>query len=242
MKKELNLFGKIGIILLASLFAPPSVFDAFGQESKTINLIIEPRFGTTVLDIANPAYYYLNPKDSLQITQLKFYISQIQLIDKKGAVWSEPNSYHLIDAQEAESLKLPLSIPSHFRAKELRFHLGIDSLTSVSGAMGGDLDPMKGMYWAWQSGYINMKLEGRSKLCSTRKNMFQFHIGGYAAPYNSLKTINLDMTESIEKGRLVLDIQKFMAAIDLSKQHSFMSPSEEAVTLAEKMTKIFSLE
>ena len=69
---------------------------------------------------------------------------------------------------------LALQIPSNIPFSKLKFQLGIDSLTNVSGAMGGDLDPTKGMYWTWQSGYINMKIEGKSNSCKTRKNQFQF--------------------------------------------------------------------
>ena len=61
--------------------------------------------------------------------------------------------------------------------KRIYFQIGIDSLTNVSGDLDGDLDPALGMYWAWNSGYINMKLEGKSSSCKSVKKEFQFHIG-----------------------------------------------------------------
>ena len=77
------------------------------------------------------------------------------------------------------------------RFNTIAFNLGIDSITNVSGAQGGDLDPTKGMYWAWQSGFINIKLQGTSNSCPPPKNEFEFHLGGYQYPFNSLQTIIL---------------------------------------------------
>jgi len=48
----------------------------------------------------------------------------------------------------------------------------VDSLANVSGAMSNDLDATKGMYWSWQSGFINLKIEGKSASCKTRKINF----------------------------------------------------------------------
>ena len=79
--------------------------------------------------------------------------------------------------------------------KSISFCIGIDSLASVSGALSGDLDPSNGMYWAWQSGYINMKIEGTSSSCKTRKNSFNFHIGGYLKPYNAIKKIEIPINK-----------------------------------------------
>jgi hypothetical protein len=46
--------------------------------------------------------------------------------------------------------KLSFDLPTYLKYDQIQFQLGIDSLTNVSGAMGGDLDPTKGMYWTWQ--------------------------------------------------------------------------------------------
>ena len=89
---------------------------------------------------------------------------------------------------------LILKLPPDLTYDQLAFDIGIDSITNVSGAMGGDLDPTKGMYWTWQSGYINFKLEGTSPDCPARKNEFQFHLGGYAYPNASVQKIALTAT------------------------------------------------
>ena len=119
-------------------------------------------------------------------------------------------------------------------------YLGIDSTTNMGGAMAGDLDPMKGMYWTWQSGYINFKLEGSSNLCPTFKNEFQFHFGGYAFPNNALQTIilnvNMDKNISIE-----MDISAFLKEINLEKENLVMSPSQQVIELSKKVASIFKV-
>jgi len=134
-----------------------------------------------------------------------------------------------------------LSSPTNLKFTKIKFNLGIDSITNVSGAMGGDLDPTKGMYWTWQSGYINLKLEGKSKLCKTRNNEFQFHLGGYQNGDNALQTIILNVSENKEID-ILIDIEQFVAAIDLSEQNQIMSPGKKAVLLSEKFSKIFSIQ
>ena len=123
--------------------------------------------------------------DSIQLKSLKFYISNIELVNGDKVVWQQKNSFHLIDASKNESLQIPLKHQSNLNFTKIKFNLGIDSMVNVSGALGGDLDPTKGMYWTWQSGYINFKLEGKSKKCKTRNNEFHFH-----------KNVNLQLSKS----------------------------------------------
>lgn len=131
-------------------------------------------------------------QNQLQVTTFKWYISQIELYQKDQLVYSESNSYHLLDASDPSSLQLLLTdLPKTASFTHIQFNLGIDSLTNVSGAMGGDLDPSKGMYWTWQSDYINFKLEGRADDCPTRNQEFQFHIGGYQHTANTLRKVKL---------------------------------------------------
>jgi hypothetical protein len=106
--------------------------------------------------------------------------------------------------------------------------------------MGGDLDPTKGMYWTWQSGYINFKLEGKSTICPTRNNAFEFHLGGYQPPFNCLKTALLKSTNQ-KNIVVVFDLNQFLSSIDLSKQNQIMSPNNQAVLLSEQAIKSFKI-
>jgi len=170
---------------------------------------------------------------------LKFYVSQFALLKSGEIVWSEENSYHLVDAEDEYSMNIVLSHPDDLEYDQIEFLLGIDSMTNVSGAMGGDLDPTKGMYWAWNSGYINFKLEGTSSLCATsRNNAFTYHLGGYAVPFASVQTIHL-ATNHTQQMEIGIDIDEFLENIDMKEQHSIMSPGEKAQALSVIASTIF---
>ncbi len=206
------------------------------QTNKT--LMFHPVFGHSALEL-NGFFYKLPHGDSILIETVKFYISEIELLNSNGTVWKEQNSFHLLDASAISSLQILLSTPPNLHFDQIRFHIGIDSTTNVSGAMGGDLDPTRGMYWTWQNGYINFKLEGKSNLCKTRKNEFQFHLGGYQYPFNTIQTAILNLPENKEIN-ISVNIEKLFGNIDLSKQNHIMSPGKEAVVLSEKVLSIFS--
>jgi hypothetical protein len=55
---------------------------------------------------------------------------------------------------------------------------GVDSLLQRGGVMDGDLDPVHGMYWTWQSGYIQFKLEGLLR-DSAGERKLELHLGGF---------------------------------------------------------------
>ncbi|MDI1355847.1 MAG: hypothetical protein PSX36_13070 [bacterium] len=168
-------------------------------------------------------------------------MSKLELANKGKLVYQEPTSFHLIDAANENSLLVSFSIPSQVTFDELRFDLGIDSLTNVSGAMGGDLDPTKGMYWTWQNGYINFKIEGKSKFCKSRNHQFQFHLGGYQYPFSTVRHLHFEVASS-DNMTLKVDVKKLLDEIDLSQQDHVVSPGKPAVLLSEKLGQIFSIE
>ena len=180
-----------------------------------------------------------NEKDSLQINQLKFYISNIQFLKDDEIVFTELNSYHLIDFNMSASTSLFIKTFRSISYNSIRFYLGIDSLTNVSGALGGELDPTHGMYWTWQSGYINFKMEGEVSRREEPLKEFQFHLGGYQPPFNALQKVELLVSN--EDIKIVLNLNPFLKSINLSHDHHIMSPSTKAVELSEMLAKNFNL-
>jgi hypothetical protein len=174
---------------------------------------------------------------TIQVETLKFYISGIELYSKEQLVWKEPESYHLLDASSAASMNIALNAPLGIQYNTLRFNLGIDSLTNVSGAMGGDLDPTHGMYWTWQSGYINFKLEGQAS-CEGRRKEFQYHLGGYQNGFNAIQTISLRISQ--KENIIDLDLEKLFSLIDYCKQPHIMSPGKTAVAISKTIAALFT--
>lgn len=186
---------------------------------------------------------YSSKNDTLQFTVLKFYLSNVEIQYHDNSVFKEANSYHLIEIEKPESLVFKLKNQDLKPIRSIHFSIGVDSLASVSGANGGDLDLQNGMYWAWQSGYINMKIEGISKSCATRKNSFQFHIGGYLEPNYAMRDVSI-YCNNIEKNQIEIgmDLAKLFSEISLKETNTIMVPGKDAMKIADLSTKLFSIE
>ncbi len=212
----------------------------FAQTEKELQLSFSPTFEKqSILILEEQSSVY--GADSIQITALKFFVSAIAFYQKDQVVFEEENSYHLIDIEDMNSLNIPLVVPENLEFDAVHFNLGIDSLTSEAGVFDGALDPTNGMYWTWQSGYINFKLEGTSPICPVRKNAFQFHLGGYRAPYNLLQKIHLNCINPSDDIHINIAIDQFLDQIKLSDTYEIMSPNKEALTLAKQLPTIFSI-
>jgi hypothetical protein len=160
-------------------------------------------------------WYHLLPGDSIRIDAVRFYLTQ------------NPNSAqhqaHLVD------FAMPYSTHILYPDSSSQWLLGTDSLMNVSGALSGALDPVLGMYWAWHSGYINIKIEGMSMKCPTRNHRFQFHLGGYVAPNATAMPLCISNETSV----LEIDLDDFFRSIDLSQTNEVMSPGPLALSLTQ---------
>ena len=91
------------------------------------------------------------------ITKLKFYISNPRFIVKEKN--NKEASVFLIDAAGDDSISFKAPAGEY---SKLMFSIGVDSALNSSGAQAGALDPLNGMFWTWNSGYVYFKMEGYS--------------------------------------------------------------------------------
>lgn len=208
-------------------------------QNNAIQLSIYPKVDSKILVLSDSAFH-ANDSNNLQIESLKFYISNIRFLKNNELVLKEKNSFHLINAANEKSSHLLIDNKQNVVCDEVQFDLGIDSTTNVSGAFGGDLDPTLGMYWTWQSGYINFKIEGKSKQCKTRNSEFQLHLGGYQAPYNCLQTVSLAINE-VSPIEIKLDVGKILNQMNLATKNHIMSPCTEAVSFSKIVANSFTV-
>jgi hypothetical protein len=150
-------------------------------------------------------------------------------------IFNESDSYHLIDFEERSTWEIVVPTQNKNIIKSVNFNLGTDSLTNVSGSFYGDLDPIKGMYWAWNSGYINFKFEGRKLL-----DDFEFHIGGYLPPYSTCHGISIPIVQTNESIQIDVNLDSFLSNINLSSTNSVITPGEEASKIARILSTVFS--
>jgi hypothetical protein len=206
---------------------------------QVVELTIFPTFNTEPITLEE-AYKFNQGKDSITFSTIKFYISNLEFYYKNKLIHKEKEGAHLIDLENENSNKMKIDVGKINLFDEVKFDLGIDSSTNVSGAFGGDLDPTKGMYWTWQSGYINVKIEGQSNLCNNRQKEFQLHLGGHANEVNALQAIILKVPQTTPIN-IEIDLFAYVKSIDLSGNNMVMSPSSNAVILSNKLAQCFKV-
>jgi len=210
------------------------------SRTDSLNIIFNLEFEK--LSVKLNKQYITPTNDTIALKSFKCYISSIQIYYADNTIFKQKDSYHLLDFENPSSFRIPITSVNDKLIFKVTFNIGIDSLTNTSGALNGDLDPINGMYWAWQSGYINLKIEGESPSCKTRKNEFHFHIGGYLPPFNTMRKIELIYDKKANQINIGMDLNKFFANIKLAETNNIMIPGELAMKLADYSTKLFYIE
>jgi hypothetical protein len=167
--------------------------------------------------------------ESFHLTTCRFYIGKITFYNNDQSVWSEGNTYHLLDVSKVGGDTLTLALPNSLHYIHVSWVFGVDSVTSSSGAMGGDLDPMLGMYWTWQSGYIFTKIEGTFDTASGREEL-QLHLGGYSFPENAIQQKTISCADS--DIHLKFSLRSFLRSEQVKQKKKVMSPSAAAAEMA----------
>ncbi len=214
----------------------------FYSKAQDAHFYIGLFFENKSIKIAENQWFITKNGDSIQFSNIKLYLSNIALKNEFGNVIPDNQKAHLLDFEDAETYHLKLNLHDNTPLSTVHFCLGIDSTTNVLGAQAGDLDPTKGMYWAWQSGFINFKIEGISPQCRTRKQAFQFHIGGFLSPFYAMRTLTFALPKSVANTWLIrIDLAHFFEKIHLSEQNQIMQPNKNAMQMADFAIKMFEV-
>lgn len=121
--------------------------------------------------------------DSFSVTKFNYYLSNIKMTREDGFIFSETESYHLMQHVDGKTSFSISGLPEGNYTK-IEFMIGIDSLRNVSGARDGDLDPARNMFWDWEQGYIFFKMEGAfNSDKQPETGDYAIHIGGFKGPY-----------------------------------------------------------
>lgn len=199
----------------------------------------------------NTSETYLNfSGEQYRVNVFKFYVSNIKLRTTDNQVTEEKESYHLVDLADAESRELTVNL-NNGSYQQLEFTIGVDSLRNVSGAQTGALDPMLGMFWTWNSGYIFAKLEGQSPQSTAIQQNFTYHIGGFRTGENALRKIILTMPNDkpIQMGKtdmviIDVDLARWFDGgnnISIASEPSLMTPGGKSLLIADNYATMFSL-
>jgi hypothetical protein len=207
---------------------------AISQMVKPVRLSFVPNINGSRIAL-NQHYFSTELNDSISITKLKFYISNISLLNNDKVIYKNSGGVYLLNAED--SLNLQFDIPQNTSFNRIQFGLGIDSVTNTSGALDGALDPLMGMYWTWQSGYINFKMEGFVGNLEQEDKKFEYHIGGYSDKNNAYQLVDLTIQSLSENLQFQMPIDLIFKSIFSEKKYNIMSPSASAVSLSKKIVQ-----
>lgn len=107
---------------------------------------------------------------------LKYYVTNVILVNENGSEYKAGN-YDLVDASVTGSGNISLGNVPNGKYTFLRFLIGVDSARNHNGAQDGALDPIHGMIWTWNTGYIFLKHEGSYKNSNGETKQLAFHFG-----------------------------------------------------------------
>jgi hypothetical protein len=227
---------------------PPSPSTLDVSNSTILELEFEHKVDNQSLVFSSQSYTNHNG-DTYNITMFKYYVSNFSLIDENGNTVTLPLTYHIIDASNPDSEKIKLLLPAG-NYKAINFMLGVDSLHNVSGAQTGALDPDKGMFWDWNTGYIFFMMEGASPQAAN--NQLRFHVGGFKGANNAIRVISTGFNSNklsaqvnkeceIKMNVNVSEVFKNPHTISFSALSTIHMPGGNAVKMADNYQNMFSV-
>jgi hypothetical protein len=187
-------------VLMAGIFQQPAAQSVAGRDSLTIQII--PVIGEKNW---TPEAVYTNALgETFSIDKCLFYLSNFALQTSSGKWYPIKESYFLVNISDSSSLQI--SLPGNIAdVVSIQFLLGVDSAKNVSGIQSGVLDPARGMFWTWNTGYVMAKMEGSSPVSPMPGKKFTYHVGGFAGEQNVAKLIQLAIEKkSTEQHRILL--------------------------------------
>lgn len=215
-----------------------------------LKLNFEAMVGDSSLVFATSTYTN-DAGNTFNVTLFKYYISNIKLTKTDNSVWTETNSYHLVDHSNSSLVNIANVPFGNYKAIE--FTIGVDSARNNSGAQTGALDPSNGMFWSWNSGYIMAKFEGTSPQSTATGNNLKFHIGGFSGATNTIRVatpsfnndtakVTTSFSPTVHLTTNLLEWFKTPTVINFATVNTIHMPGTMAKTVADNYADMFTVE
>jgi hypothetical protein len=228
---------------------PPVTNDPSPATQSKVVVSMATTFGSQ--DFALQKWFINDKGDSVLVSKFIYYLSNVVLTKSDGSKYTAANSYHLLNFTNGSTPSFTLAdVPAgEYTAVDLL--IGIDSLRNCSGSQTGDLDPVKGMFWTWNSGYIFLKLEGKAPQ-SPVNDAFTYHIGGYKGVNKSQRAVKINFGSMVLKPaagataqlQLKTDVAEFFknpTQLDVSTSYYVMNEGAAAAAIADNYKDMISL-
>ncbi len=143
----------------------------------------------------------------------------------------------LLDLADSSSLNQIYVCPKQAIARNFAISLlfGVDSAIQVGGVGKGALDPQRGMYWTWQTGYVQWKMEGvirvdeeshRSDGSAVAEYPMELHLGGFDAATKAQAMLSDCLVHPTTNSVIAQwELSPFIARVLDQKKFGVMSPS-----------------
>jgi len=125
--------------------------------------------------------------DEWSAERLRYYLSNFRLRRSDAGWFINPQSerdsrgYFLVDEADAASKLFAVGPVPPASYTGLEFLVGVDATRNGGGAQTGTLDPARGMFWTWNTGYIFFLFEGQSPQSPDQAHALTWHVGGASA-------------------------------------------------------------
>ncbi len=181
------------------------------------------------------------------VRRFAYYISHIQFTYANGEQFAVKEGPHLISETDSLSKIISFTAPAG-TITAVSFLLGIDSITNVSGVQTGDLDPAKGMFWLWNTGYIMAKLEGSSPQSKAPAKGYSYDVGGFKRGEDATRNIALSLplnNKHLSSAFIITaDVNKWFSGknkIKIGEQPMCHQPGKLAMQIADNYAAMFSI-
>jgi hypothetical protein len=192
----------------------------------------------------NETTYHNALGEPFTVNKFKYYISNIVIRDSAGKKGKSYPGLFLIDESNPSSKGFFIGPQPEFGIGSIEFTIGVDSIYNMNGVQSGALDPLNGMFWTWNSGYVFAKLEGQSDSSNAPFHQFMFDVGGYKKGQNAARKVNLDFIPDRLNMPIQVDVLKWFNStsnISISKTPLCHEPGKFAMQLADNLATMFSI-
>lgn len=214
-------------------------------DSTQISLIFSNTLNN--LPINSDATYTNIFEESFSVRSLKYYISHIKFTDSlHDEIEIFDHQYFLINESDEKSKTIELNTALK-HISSISFLVGVDSLKNVSGVQTGVLDPARGMFWTWNTGYVYFKFEGNASVAKTPGRVFSYHIGGYKPGENASRWVKLTVPavqQNSQTFKIEVALDKFFHSVNPIKIAALPlchEPGKLAMKMADNYQQIFSI-
>lgn len=158
----------IAVLFVASLYScVRNEEKPKGFEKGRLDVELSAKVGSKDL-VLNDSVYVNEKGNKFTVSMFKYYVTNIHLIDNQGNKFLVPNSYCLFDQGEAgaHTHRIEHGNTAHLDSARVGVYdsiqvmIGVDVLKNHAVGNRGALDPAKGMFWNWNTGYIFVRFEG----------------------------------------------------------------------------------